>query len=72
MVLVSFALTACGSFQSVKDSWKFTKRQYRTYLNTPAELDLDDTGSCELYELALSDAVVDVDQQLQSHGKQRP
>lgn len=65
LVLFSLALGACGSFQTVKDSWKFTTRQYRTYLNTPASLDLEDTGSCELYELALSAAVIDVDEELQ-------
>lgn len=65
LAVFSLALSACGSFQTVKDSWKFTTRQYRTYLNTPAELDLDDKGNCELYELALSDAVIDVDEELQ-------
>lgn len=65
LILFAFALSGCGSFQTVKDSWKYTKKQYRTYLNTPAELDLDDTGSCELYELALSEAVIDVDEELQ-------
>lgn len=63
--IIAFALSACGSFQTVKDSWKYTKKQYRNYLNTPVELDLDDTGSCELYELALSEAVIDVDEGLQ-------
>lgn len=63
--IIAFALSACGSFQTVKDSWKYTRKQYRTYLNTPVELDLEDTGSCELYELALSEAVIDVDEGLQ-------
>lgn len=65
LVFFSLALGACGSFQNIKDSWKFTTRQYRTYLNTPAAIDLDDTGSCELYELALGEAVIDVDEELQ-------
>ena len=65
LIVFAFAMSACGSFQTVKDSWKYTQKQYRTYLNTPAELDLDDKGSCELYELALSEAVIDVDEELQ-------
>ena len=55
----------CGKSQTVKDSWKFTTRQYRTYLNTPASLDLADKGDCELYELALGEAVLSVDGELQ-------
>lgn len=65
LIVFAFALSACGSFQTVKDSWKYTQKQYRSYLNTPAELDLEDTGNCELYELALSEAVIDVDEELQ-------
>ena len=52
-------LSGCG--QIAKDSWKFTKRQYQTYLNVPAELDYDDDGSCEIYEVALGEAMLDVD-----------
>lgn len=65
LTVLFFALSACGSFQTVKDSWKYTQKQYRSYLNTPAEIDLEDKGSCELYELALSEAVIDVDEELQ-------
>ena len=56
---------ACSKSQTVKDSWKFTARQYRTYLNTPASLDMEDKGGCELYELALGQAVLNVDTELQ-------
>ena len=59
-----FALTSalgCSGNQTLQDSWKYTKRQYRNYLNVPAQLDYDDTGSCELYEIALGDAMLDVD-----------
>jgi hypothetical protein len=49
----------------MKDSWKFTTRQYRTYLNTPASIDLDDKSDCQLYELALGEAVITVDAELQ-------
>ena len=55
----------CGKSQTMKDSWKFTTRQYRTYLNTPATLDMEDKGSCEPYELALGEAVLKVDDELQ-------
>lgn len=65
LVISTFLLGACQSNQTLKDSWKFTQRQYRSYLNTPASLDMEDTGSCELYELALGDAVLHVDAELQ-------
>lgn len=55
----------CSQNQTVKDSWKFTTRQYRTYLNTPASLDLEDSGSCEVYEMALGEAVLNIDMELQ-------
>jgi hypothetical protein len=59
------AIVGCQKSQVVKDSWKFTTRQYRTYLNTPASVDLADKGSCEVYELALGEAVISVDMELQ-------
>lgn len=64
LLFLSLAITACGKSQMIKDSWKFTNRQYRNYLNTPASLNMDDKGSCEPYELALGDAVMRVDSQL--------
>jgi len=48
-----------------KDSWKFTKRQYTTYLNTPATLDMNARGNWEVYELALGEAVFTIDSELQ-------
>jgi hypothetical protein len=59
------AVLGCQKSQTMKDSWKFTTRQYRTYLNTPASVDLADKGSCEVYELALGEAVLAVDMELQ-------
>ncbi|MDL2267490.1 hypothetical protein LJC46_05835 [Desulfovibrio sp. OttesenSCG-928-G15] len=64
LIFSALGLTACGKSQIIKDSWKFTNRQYRSYLNTPAQLDMDDIGSCEPYELALGDALMRVDAQL--------
>ncbi|MDL2207322.1 hypothetical protein LJC09_00545 [Desulfovibrio sp. OttesenSCG-928-F20] len=67
LVLIAFVLASagCESNQIIKDSWKFTKRQYSSYLNTPASLDMDDKGSCEVYELALGEAVMNIDAELQ-------
>ncbi|MDR1946056.1 MAG: hypothetical protein LBQ51_02675 [Desulfovibrio sp.] len=48
----------------LKDSWKFTRRQYTAYLNTPATLDIDDKGGREGYELALGEAVSSVDAEI--------
>lgn len=58
-----FLLTGCGS-QYVKDAWKYTNRQYRAYLNTPAEIDWENKGSLEAYELSLGRYVMDVDIQI--------
>lgn len=63
--MLGFAAVGCGKSQTVKDSWKFTTRQYRAYLNTPASVDLSDKGSCEMYELALGEAVLGMDMELQ-------
>jgi hypothetical protein len=48
----------------IKDSWKFTRRQYAAYLNTPASVDVNDTGGRDNYELALGDVVGNVDAEL--------
>lgn len=65
LVVVLSGAIGCSKSQTVKDSWKFTTRQYRTYLNTPASLDMEDKGSCAPYELALGEAVLRVDDELQ-------
>ena len=65
VVLLTIAAIGCSKSQTVKDSWTFTTRQYRTYLNTPASVDLDDKGSCEVYELALGEVVLPLDMELQ-------
>ena len=65
IAVMTFAAIGCSKSQTVKDSWKFTTRQYRTYLNTPASVDLNDSGSCEVYELALGEMVLPVDMELQ-------
>jgi len=65
LAFVALSVTACGQQQVVKDSWKFTKRQYTSYLNTPATLNMGDKGRSEAYELALGEAVVNIDGELQ-------
>ena len=64
VAILTFAAIGCEKSQTVKDSWKFTTRQYRTYLNTPASVDMSDKGSREMYELALGEAVLSVDMEL--------
>jgi hypothetical protein len=49
----------------LRDTWKFTKRQYTTYLNTPATLNMNARGNWEPYELALGEAVFTIDNELQ-------
>jgi hypothetical protein len=58
------AAGACESHQVLKDSWKFTRRQYVEYLNTPAAVDVSDKGGREDYELALAEVVGTVDAEL--------
>jgi hypothetical protein len=65
LLLCSFLVVgACESHQVLKDSWKFTRRQYVAYLNTPAGIDWSDKGGREAYELALAEAVSAVDAEL--------
>jgi hypothetical protein len=65
LLLCSFIVVgACESHQVLKDSWKFTRRQYVAYLNTPAVVDVNDKGGREAYELALAEAVGGVDAEL--------
>ncbi len=65
IVFLTVAAIGCNKSQVVKDSWKFTTRQYRAYLNTPASIDMEDKGSCELYEIALGESVLTMDTALQ-------
>ena len=57
-------LAGCGYFQTTKDTWKYTKRQYYAYINKPATLDLTDTGSATPYQQALGECVSRVDESL--------
>ena len=65
LAFTTLTITACGQNQKVKDSWKFTKRLYTNYLNTPATLNMSDRGSWQVYELALGEAVFSIDNELQ-------
>jgi hypothetical protein len=74
--LLIFALSACvvcsagcSYFQTTKDTWKFTKRQYYSYINTPASLDLTDTGSATPYQQALGECIAKVDENLKQFSR---
>ena len=69
LLLSVMVATGCSYSQTVKDSWKFTKRQYYSYINTPADLDLDDKGSASSYQVALGEVVLETDTTL--HGFMR-
>ena len=66
-----YAFLACVVFsvgcrppQGVKDAWKETKYYYNTYLNTPATLNMDDTGGLEEYQAELGAAIAEFDYRL--------
>ena len=58
-------LTGCRTPQTVKDAWKGTRSYYYEYLNTPAQLDMDDRGNIEDYEAALGAAIAEFDLRIQ-------
>lgn len=58
-------LPGCRTPQTMKDAWKGTRSYYYEYLNTPAQLDLDDKGNVRDYQGALGAAIADFDMQLQ-------
>lgn len=60
---VIFAL-GCRPPQYVKDAWKSTQSYYKTYLNTPATLDMGDTGGLEEYQAELGAAIAGFDASL--------
>ena len=61
----SFIFSGCSTSQTAKDAWKYTKRQYYSYVNTPATIDMDDVGSSEDYQLALSEHIMEVDRRIE-------
>ena len=65
LIVFGLVFPACGQQQILKDSWKFTTRQYRNFLNTPASLDMEDTGEPKDYELVLGEALLPVDAELE-------
>ncbi|MDR1359703.1 MAG: hypothetical protein LBJ82_01880, partial [Deltaproteobacteria bacterium] len=67
VLLVACALPGfgCTYNQHLKDAWKYSNRQFRAYVNTPAVIDMEATGDCEAYELALGESVLTMDDQLQ-------
>lgn len=61
LFLCSLLSFGCSQNQALKDSWKYSKHQYYSYINTPATLDLNDNGKSETYERALGSNILDVD-----------
>jgi hypothetical protein len=62
-LLLLFCAGGCSS-QNFKNMWKDVKGVYTGYFNTPAVLELDHDSYAEPHEIALSDAVSEVDYQL--------
>ncbi len=65
LAMCLFVLAGCRTPQTVRDVWKETRSYYYEYLNTPAQLDLDDKGNVADYQAALGTAISDFDMQLQ-------
>lgn len=61
----SVILAGCSTSQTAKDAWKYTKRQYYGYVNTPATIDMEDVGSSEDFQLALSEHIMEVDRRME-------
>ncbi len=68
LILLGLLLLAggCSGNQDAKNLWKYTSKQYRSYLNTPATLDMDAKGDGEDYQIALAEMVYGVDRELNS------
>lgn len=69
LILVSVSLAGCKTPQTVKDAWKGTRSYYYEYMNTPAQLNMDDKGNILDYQTELGTAVGDFDLQLQELEK---
>lgn len=65
VILCCLTLAGCRTPQVVKNAWKGTRSYYYEYLNTPAELDLENKGDALNYQAALGAAIADFDLQLQ-------
>lgn len=65
LLACSVLVAGCSTSQTAKDAWKYTKRQYYSYLNTPATIDMDDVGSSEDFQLALSEHIMEVDRRME-------
>lgn len=69
LILVSLSLVGCRTPQTVKDAWKGTRSYYYEYMNTPAQLNMDDKGNILDYQTELGAAIGDFDLQLQELEK---
>ena len=61
LLLATFLLSGC---QAMSGYWKDTKRFYGTYINPPASLDLENTGTYRSEEARLAYSFTEVDYQL--------
>ena len=64
LLLVLALSTGCSSNQSVKNTWKGTKRIWYSYVNVPASIDYADKGTMPEYETLFSKAMMGIDVQL--------
>lgn len=69
LIIASLSLVGCRTPQTIKDAWKSSRSYYYEYLNTPAELDLDDKGKALDYQSQLGAAIAEFDLQLQELEK---
>jgi hypothetical protein len=64
-LLLVLALNAgCGTNQTVKNTWKGTKKIWYSYVNVPASIDYGDRGKMPEYETLFSKAMMGIDIQL--------
>ncbi len=63
-LLLAFFAAGCSGNQTTRDAWKYTVKQYKSYLNTPASLDMDAKGDGEDYQFALGETARDIDREL--------
>ena len=64
LLLVGVFSTGCSTNQTVKNTWKGTKKVWYSYVNVPAAIDYGDKGKMPEYETTFSKAIMGIDTQL--------
>jgi len=64
LLLVLALSTGCSSNQTVKNTWKGTKKIWYSYVNVPAAIDYGDNGIMPEYETLFSKAMMGIDTRL--------